>query len=61
MAVACAWQRDRHDLLLKIKTVFTDAWNEFEDEKKRIEDRERQSEICFKLHQKVKLNRKLSF
>jgi hypothetical protein len=38
---------------LKVKVTFADAWTEFENEKKRDENRKQQVEICDKLHEKV--------
>ena len=51
----CAWEKDRCDLLLKVKVTFADAWNEYENEKKKEETRKQQEEICNRLHRKVKI------
>ena len=55
VAIYTAWEKDRRDLLLKVQVTFADAWTEFENEKKREENRRQQVEICEKLHDKVKL------
>ena len=52
-AIYTAWEKDRRDLLLKVQVTFADAWTEFENEKKREENRRQQVEICGKLHKKV--------
>jgi hypothetical protein len=38
---------------LKVSVTFAEAWTEFENEKKREENRMQQVEICNKLHEKV--------
>ena len=52
-AIYTAWEKDRRDLLLKVKVTFADACIEFENEKKREENHKKQVEICYKLHEKV--------
>ncbi|XP_065052658.1 coiled-coil domain-containing protein 148-like [Rhopilema esculentum] len=48
-----AWQRDRTDLLLKIKAVFAEANAANEAEMERFADRQKQKKICEDWHQKV--------
>lgn len=48
-----AWQRDRVDLLFKIKAVFAEANAANEAEKERSADRQKQEKICKEWHKKV--------
>ena len=48
-----AWQRDRDDLLLRIKAVFLEANTAIEAEKERSADRQKQAKICEEWHEKV--------
>ena len=48
-----SWQRDRSDLLFKIRAVFSEANAANEAEKERSADREKQDKICKELHEKV--------
>jgi len=49
-----SWQRDRSDLLFKIRAVFSEANAANEAEKERSADREKQDKICKELHEKVR-------
>ena len=49
-----AWQRDRVDLLIRVKSLFAEAITAFEAEQKKKVNQMKQLQICEELHERVR-------